>query len=131
MVIERLSASNIQVAYLMGMGLDKAPARRHGFAHQHIKGAVSLSGILDRDKKQSAVAWVHRCIPQLFWVHLTQSFKTRDGELVGTLILHIAIFFCFAISISHLVFVHQAIQRRLGEIQMALFDQWLHVPEEK
>jgi len=66
---------NVEVLYFEGMVLNEVPAFFHIAAHQDTKEPVGLAGIVNPDAQQGTSLRIHRRIPQLVGVHLTQTFE--------------------------------------------------------
>ena len=55
------------------MCLDEFATWIDRITHQHVERAVRLSRILHRDDEQGPVLRVHRGLPELAWIHFTQT----------------------------------------------------------
>ena len=62
------------------MRLDKLFARRDFAAHKDVEDFIGALGVFDRYLLNNAVARVHGGFPELFGVHLTQTFVALDIE---------------------------------------------------
>ncbi len=58
---------------LVGVGLDEATTGWNRIAHEHVKGAVGLSRVLNVDLEDGAILWVHGRVPKLLVIHLSQA----------------------------------------------------------
>src|SRR5450830_384205 len=65
---------NIQVNDVQRILLDKITARLNLIAHQNRENLVRLDDILDLDLQKDTVFRVHGGLPELFRVHLSQTF---------------------------------------------------------
>jgi len=68
-----LLRSHVQIANVLGVGLNEPAARGHFRAHQHVKSAVCFCSVFDVDAQQGAIVGVHRGFPELVGVHFTQA----------------------------------------------------------
>src|SRR5215213_772535 len=125
-----LSSLDIQISDSLRMRLDELAARVYRITHEHVEGAVRLGRILYRHKQQSPVLGIHRCFPQLSRVHFAQTLIALKTYLFSQLFNQL-IFFFIAIGILDLILICHPVQRRLGNIEMTIFDQHRHVAEEE
>jgi len=115
------------------MGLDELRPRRDGITHQHVERAVRRGCVIDGHLQQDAVFGVHGGIPEQFGVHLAKTLVAGNGGFLGSRshFLEQRILLAIGVGISGGIFVGDAVERRLGDEEMPLFDQFLHVAEEK
>jgi len=127
----RLSLLNIQISHILGVFLDKLPPRFDRIAHKSREQPVGLFGIFHFNQQQRSGFGIHGGPPELFRVHLTETFVAlyRDAVfaklgnspvalLVGENIL---LFFAFI----------DPIEGRLSDIDIPLLYQFLHIAEEE
>src|SRR5215210_1809532 len=124
--------SSIQVLHLSGVLLDKGFARLDLVAHERREQLVCDRGRLDRDLKQSPVLWVHRRLPELDRVHLTEALEASDVGVAVRIqarqgILQLAL----VVDVVVLALVGDLEERRLGDVDVAGLDQLRHVPEQE
>ena len=76
---------------------------------------------------------VHRRVPQLLRVHLAQTLVAADRwpSPLGAQFLQHAVALFIGVGVVHLVPVGDAVERRLGDVQVPFLDQRLHVAEEE
>src|SRR5213593_530130 len=66
--------SDVEVSDIQGVVFDEAPARLDGITHENGKNLVGLYRIVDRDLQQCAGIGIHGGLPELFRVHLAETF---------------------------------------------------------
>jgi DNA-binding NtrC family response regulator len=71
---------NIQIHHIQCIFFDEIAARFNLIAHQDRKYLVRFDDILNLDLQKYAVFRVHRGFPELFRVHLTQTFIALDRQ---------------------------------------------------
>ncbi len=129
---------DIQVAHFGSVGLDKAAARRNQIAHQHGEGLVGLLGIFQGHLEDGAVGWIEGCIPELFGIHLSQTFIALDRVAATDALARLwveageeFIALGIGIGINALLAVLDQIERRLSDIEVTVGDQRAHITEEE
>jgi hypothetical protein len=71
--------SNIEIANRQGVLLDEFPAGLYIVTHQSGEHLISQKSILDGHLQHPPRFWVHRRFPELFRVHLAETFVALDG----------------------------------------------------
>src|SRR5450631_1701156 len=134
----RAVALDIEEANVASVALDEAAPALDVLAHEDREDLVRGRGIVQGDLEQDAVRGVHRGLPQLLVVHLTQALVALDAGLFGqppSMALagrdhHVT----FAVRVRILVRVVaplQAVERRLCEVDITGLDQWSHKAEQQ
>lgn len=115
---------------VVGVGFDEVSARCHVLAHEHGEDAVSFCGVADGDTLEQTVLWTHGGVAELLVAHLTETFVT----------LHLGALAVFGYELCHLgigpaIFLHTThlalVERRSGEVEIAVFDDGSHAAEEE
>src|SRR5688572_4416613 len=76
----RARALDVEVSYVFGVLLDKLAARLHVVAHQRLEQLVRFCVILHVDLQDRAALRVHRRLPELVGVHLSQTLVALDVD---------------------------------------------------
>src|SRR5215213_7301750 len=124
--------SSIQILHLSGVLLDKYLTRLDLVAHERREQLVRYRGRLDRDLKQGPVLRVHRGLPELDRVHLPEALEAADvGVAVGVQARQGLLQLALVVDVVVLAVVRHLEERRLGDVDVAGFDQLGHVPEQE
>nr|P21562.1 RecName: Full=Uncharacterized 80.2 kDa protein in the 5'region of gyrA and gyrB; AltName: Full=ORF 4 [Haloferax lucentense DSM 14919]pir/D39135/ hypothetical protein 4 (gyrB region) - Haloferax sp [Haloferax sp.]AAB09604.1 ORF4 [Haloferax lucentense DSM 14919] len=112
--------------------LDELLSRPDGVAHQDVEHPVGGGGVLDGDALEDAVFGVHRRVPQLVGVHLTESLEPLDLRGVAVaFLLDDAVPLGLVHRVVGVAAVADAVQRRLSRVHVAGLDERAHVPVQK
>src|SRR5665647_790387 len=75
--------SDVKESHVAGVALNEAAAALDVLAHENRGDLVCGRGVVEGDLKEDAVVRVHRGLPQLLVVHLTQTLVTLDAGVLG------------------------------------------------
>src|SRR3990172_3052879 len=118
-------------AGLVVVALDEVLARGHFLAHELREHAVGGHRVLDVDLEHDAPGGVHRRLPELLRVHLAQTLVTLDVDLAVLEAADVGVLLLIVVQPAGLLAVLDAVQRRLGDVEVAAVDQVAHVAEEE
>ena len=119
-----------------GVLFDKLTARSHIIAHQHGEDMVSFHGIFNRHLTQGTVSGIHRGFPQLFGVHLTQTFVALHvhcpiGSILGEFGVCGDSFFIGPAIAQRFHTAFNQVERWCCAIDITVFNQLTHIAEEE
>ena len=108
-------------------------------AHQDREDLVGLGRVLDRDLEQDPAGRVHRGVPQLVGIHLTEALVALDRVLLGQLLALLETVphqrVALGVGVDELVLGRlvptQAVERWLGHVDVAVLDQGFHETEQQ
>src|SRR3989338_4980351 len=92
---------------LFRVRLDERFSRRNVRSHQHVKYHICLLRIFDGDQFQNPASGIHRRLPQLIRIHLTQSFISLHRYLCFSFCSCLDVFrllltvYCFLFTVVH------------------------------
>src|SRR5215831_19986433 len=72
--------SDVEEPDVLGVALDEGAACLHVLAHQHAEQLVGLGRVVQRDLQQHPPRRVHRGLPQLASVHLTEALEALHAS---------------------------------------------------
>src|SRR5690606_36478437 len=70
--------SDVEEANVLRIALDEGPALLDVLPHEEREDLISASRVLQGDPQHQALVGVHRGLPQLVGVHLTETLVTLD-----------------------------------------------------
>src|ERR1700694_791771 len=114
--------SDIEIAHVLGVGLDELLARLHVRTHQLLEDVVDECGVLDLNLEQRARLGVHGRLPELVGVHLSQALEPVHLDLAThslglAVALHVAVDPLGLLALGHLV------EGGLRHVDVAVLDQ--------
>src|SRR5690606_37809898 len=129
---------DVEEADVLGVALDEGAPGLDVLTHQHAEDLVGCSGIVDGDLLKRARRVIHRGLPQLLRVHLTETLVALDGSIlrqalaVGLAMGEQRV----ALSIRIHVLVRrirplEPVQRRHREVDETRLDEAAHVTEQQ
>src|SRR3990172_512597 len=116
---------------LVVVALDEVLARGHFLAHELRENAVGGHRVLYVDLEHDAPGGVHGRLPELLRVHLTETLVALDVHLAVLEAADVGVLLLIVVHPAGLLAVLDAVQRRLGDVQVAAVDQVAHVAEEE
>ncbi len=119
-----------------GVLLDELAARLYIVAHEHGEDFVGLGGILDGDLLQETGLRIHRCLPQLFGVHLTETFVALGVEgggvlVAGNILVDEGLTLLFGVAVLRELLVRTLVERRRCDVEVPFLDDFRHEPIEE
>src|SRR5664280_2697683 len=125
------TGSDIEVLDLPRLGLDEVLARLDALAHQHREDRVGFRGVVHLRPQEGARLRVHRGVPELIRVHLTEALEPLDRHVLDGHLLDDGVALRFRCGVvGHLAGADPE-ERRLGDEEITVLDDLRHVPEEE
>src|SRR6266550_1832059 len=121
---------DVQVAHGLCVRLDEALARIDVVAHQDVEDFVRLDRIFDLDPQQHSILWVHRRVPELLRVHLTETLVAGDLWFASHL-GQLAILLLIGVRVADFLATRDLVERRLRHVEVPAGDHRQHIAEEK
>ena len=113
------------------MRLDEVLAWWDVFPHEHTEYCISLLSILDRDSEHFSFLWIHRCLPELIWIHLPETLISLDSLRGYPFLDNQFQFLIFIVDIPCLLALGELVERWIRDEYMSIVDEWTKVAEEK
>ena len=114
--------------------LDELAAWPDVLAHEHGEDGVGLDSVVNGDLLEGTVFGVHRRVPKLVVVHLTETFVALRMDLV-LVAAAVGVDELLALLFGPAILLHLAllaeVKRRGGEVDVSFFDQSTHATEEE
>src|SRR6185503_9996524 len=126
----RTRRSDVKVPDLPGLGLDELLAWRDLLAHQHREDRVGLFRVLDLGAEERPRLRVHRRLPELIGVHLAEALEALDRHVLAVHLLDDPVPLLLALRVASHLPGRDAIERRLGDVEVAVLDHLRHEPIE-
>src|SRR3972149_1094434 len=117
-------------AGLVVVALDEVLARGHFLAHELREHAVGGHRVLYVDLEHDTTGGIHGRLPELLGVHLTQTLVALDVRLAVLEAAGVGVLLLVGIYPAELLALLDAVQRRLGDVQVTAFDELGHVAGE-
>src|SRR3990172_6832807 len=118
-------------AGLVVVALDEVLAGGHFLAHELREHAVGGHRVLYMDLEHDAPGGVHRRLPELLGVHLAQTLVALNGHLAVLEAADVGVLLLIVVQPASLLAMLDAVQRRLGDVEVTALDQLAHVAEEE
>ena len=116
---------------MRGLGPDEVLARPDLLAHEHREHVVGLSRVLRVDLQQRARGRVHGRLPELVGVHLAQALEALHGQVLDLHLLDDALALALVRRVASDLAGADAIERRLGDVEVAGLHDLGHVAVEE
>src|SRR3990170_8387244 len=129
--LRRLPGALDVQAGLIVMALDEVLAGGHFLAHELREHAVCGHRVLYVDLEHDAPGGVHRRLPELLRIHRTQTLVALDVHLAVLEAADIGVLLLIVVQPAGLLAMLDAVQRRLGDVEVAALYQLAHVAEEE
>src|SRR5262245_58062235 len=124
-------ASDVKVPGLPGLGLDEVLARRDLLTHQHREDRVGLRRILDLGPQERPCLRVHRRLPELIGVHLAEALEALNRDVLLVDLLDDLVPFLLGLGVAGDLAGADPVERRLGDVELAVLDDLRQVPVEE
>src|SRR6478609_573085 len=129
---------DVQEPNVLGVLLNEVSARFNVLAHQNREDLVRRQGIVHRHLQQGPVVRVHGGVPQFRVVHFTEALVALDAVVLGDAAAgglareQLRVAFTVAVDVVvRGIGPLDPVQRRLREVDVAVFDQRAHVAEQQ
>src|SRR6185369_1593756 len=123
--------SDVKVPYLACLGVDEVLARRDLLDHQNREDRVGRIGMLDLGTEERPRGRVHRRLPELIGIHLAEALEALDRDVLAVHLLDDPVPLLLGLGVFGDLPGRHAIQRRLGDVQVAVLDDLRHEPVEE
>ena len=112
-----------------GVTLCRFPAKE-GF-----EGLIRAGGILNSHLQSRPAFGIHGCFLEFRRIHLPETFKSLNGDSIGRITFKQFILVCLPVYVADTLFFLfpdlNPVQGRLGQVNVPLFYQFLHIAIEK
>src|SRR5436190_6770056 len=125
------AASDVKVLDLSGLGLDEVFPRPDLLAHQHREDLIGQRGVLAVDPQERARFGVHRGFPELVRVHLAEALEPLDRQVLDVEVLDDLVALLLGLGVTRDLSGADPVERRLGDVEVALVDHLRHVAVEE
>src|SRR5258708_37322843 len=125
---------DVEVLDVLGVRLNELLARLHVGTHQLFKRVVDSGDVINCHLKEDTALGVHGRFPQLFGVHLAETFHPRSLSPLADL-AHRFVALSFGVTPDDLRVLTGSLEdfeeRRLGHVEVALLDDLGEISEEE
>ena len=115
------------------MALDEGLAGGHFLAHELREDRVGAHGVLNVHAEDGADVRIHRGLPELVRVHLAETLIALDGDAFAAILelTQVGVPLLVAVEPTDFATVLDAVERWLGDVEVAALDKVAHVAEEE
>ena len=130
-ILFKTQTLHIQIRYLFGTRLDKVFSRWYIFSHKYTKYLICFFSVFYSYSKHFSLLWIHSRFPELVRIHFSKTLISLDSLCSDSFISDDSIFLVITIDIPRLFSFCQLIERRIGDKNMTIVDEWTEIPEKE
>ena len=126
-----MTPSDVKVVHLLCMPADEVSPGIHILSHKFLEYLVCVDGILDLHLLEDPVGRVHRGGPELPGIHLTETLVALDRDAFFAELTDDLPHIFLAVGVLLLFSPGDPVERRLGDVDVAVLDECRHIPVEE